>query len=439
MKQKDFNEGLNHIDSDLVEEFIAKSEKIEKRNQTRGILIRVGALAACLCLIVTGVFGGVGLLKDRFSDATAPTTQNTPDLPLDFYPSDYTEYANVGMKEYLELNPEFFAYRYICFDISSSLSFAHLEILEVKPGYEMFLEHEGYHTFYKSASGTLLKCRVIDDAWTVLEPGTEITLFIEGTEDADYLSGFDSFFIKTRYVKNQHFYTNVSYDDSYFEKYGEFLDTVPGERFEGKVYTLPWKDENYNCFPVEDGKMQLRGLDQHLKKINFPKKDDIDASVEYAKIESILADGMLAETALENLRVIKEKYKTGEYHVIDVELLENLTYGEYCRMIKGTLTQEDFDKYKYEKFDLALEYAYLPGLVSSEFSLSDGTKFEISTRIKLSDNAIEFVESEIKKAEEFCTDKNGVLDVEACIEMIQEDSGLYSYISVLDTYDLRLS
>ena len=55
MKQKDFNEGLNHIDSDLVEEFIAKSEKIEKRNQTRGILIRVGALAACLCLIVGAV------------------------------------------------------------------------------------------------------------------------------------------------------------------------------------------------------------------------------------------------------------------------------------------------------------------------------------------------------------------------------------------------
>ena len=70
MKQKDFNEGLNHIDSDLVEEFIAKSEQIEKRNKSRGILIRAGALAACLCLIVGAVLIPMLNKKDPLPDPT---------------------------------------------------------------------------------------------------------------------------------------------------------------------------------------------------------------------------------------------------------------------------------------------------------------------------------------------------------------------------------
>lgn len=62
MKPKDWNEGLNQIDADLVEEFVAKSETLKKKTKKRVLLPRVGALAACvgilatcLCLIVGAI------------------------------------------------------------------------------------------------------------------------------------------------------------------------------------------------------------------------------------------------------------------------------------------------------------------------------------------------------------------------------------------------
>ena len=79
MKQKDFNEGLNHIDVDLVEEFIAKNERIEKRKRSRGILIRVGALAACLCLIVGAVV--YPLLKKKDMEPT-PDVMDIDGIPI---------------------------------------------------------------------------------------------------------------------------------------------------------------------------------------------------------------------------------------------------------------------------------------------------------------------------------------------------------------------
>ena len=56
MKKENWNQALSEIDADLVEEFVAKTEWIEKNNRHRRILLRVTALAACLCLIVGILF-----------------------------------------------------------------------------------------------------------------------------------------------------------------------------------------------------------------------------------------------------------------------------------------------------------------------------------------------------------------------------------------------
>lgn len=53
MKKDIWNEGLNHIDADLVEAFVKKSEKLEAKSRTKRIVLRAGALAACL-LLITG-------------------------------------------------------------------------------------------------------------------------------------------------------------------------------------------------------------------------------------------------------------------------------------------------------------------------------------------------------------------------------------------------
>ena len=56
MKKRIWNEGLNQIDFDLVEEFVQKSEQIEKQKRSNGIWLRLSALAACIALIVSAFF-----------------------------------------------------------------------------------------------------------------------------------------------------------------------------------------------------------------------------------------------------------------------------------------------------------------------------------------------------------------------------------------------
>ncbi|MBQ8402908.1 MAG: hypothetical protein IJX55_00600 [Clostridia bacterium] len=60
MKKETWNNGLNNIDGDLVEEFAVKCEKIEANKKTRNRLLRFAAIAACLCFIAAAVIAPFG-------------------------------------------------------------------------------------------------------------------------------------------------------------------------------------------------------------------------------------------------------------------------------------------------------------------------------------------------------------------------------------------
>ena len=93
------------------------------------------------------------------------------------------------------------------------------------------------------------------------------------------------------------------------------------------------------------------------------------------------------------------------------------------------MTDEDW-----AKFDIAfkIQYSKLPALYSEEFSLSDGTKFEFCTRVKLSETLLErLIKETIVECEAVCTDKDGKLDTEACIKRIKEFEFDYSFRSSL--------
>ena len=53
MKDKYFNDALNCIDSDIVDEFIRESEKIERKKRVRGAFLRYGIVAASFCVILS--------------------------------------------------------------------------------------------------------------------------------------------------------------------------------------------------------------------------------------------------------------------------------------------------------------------------------------------------------------------------------------------------
>ena len=84
MKKREWNEGLNHIDSDLVEKYIEQKEKLAKKKQQYNMWMRYVAIAACLVLLI-GVIVFVVVLQ-----AEKPTDPSIEHITTDKTDTDET-------------------------------------------------------------------------------------------------------------------------------------------------------------------------------------------------------------------------------------------------------------------------------------------------------------------------------------------------------------
>ena len=96
MKQTEWNEGLNHIDPALVQEYVEQKEKRTKNNKRLRLWTRIGALAACFALILGAVIIGPMLKGD--GPVTPPDEPNDNSLPP---VSVITANNNITGKQYL--------------------------------------------------------------------------------------------------------------------------------------------------------------------------------------------------------------------------------------------------------------------------------------------------------------------------------------------------
>ncbi len=88
MRKSDLNQGFNHIDNDLVEEFIRESDRLSARRSRNQIWVRALAVAACLALLA-GAIATVALLQreqtdtpgQSETDSDATPEQSTQPLP----------------------------------------------------------------------------------------------------------------------------------------------------------------------------------------------------------------------------------------------------------------------------------------------------------------------------------------------------------------------
>ncbi len=56
MKKKEWNEGLNHLDPDLVETYVEQKDRLMQKNKKlNGVWLRAGVIAACLALMVGAI------------------------------------------------------------------------------------------------------------------------------------------------------------------------------------------------------------------------------------------------------------------------------------------------------------------------------------------------------------------------------------------------
>ena len=76
MKKEEWNEGLNHLDSDLVEQYGEKMDGLRQTKKLHGVWLRLCAVAACLAVIV-GAILAVPVLR-VITRPAVPTWDNPP-------------------------------------------------------------------------------------------------------------------------------------------------------------------------------------------------------------------------------------------------------------------------------------------------------------------------------------------------------------------------
>ncbi len=65
MKKKEWNEGLNHLDPDLIEKYVEQKDRLRQKNKKpKGAWLRFGAIAACFVLILSAVIVAPMLRED---------------------------------------------------------------------------------------------------------------------------------------------------------------------------------------------------------------------------------------------------------------------------------------------------------------------------------------------------------------------------------------
>ncbi|MBQ5602703.1 MAG: hypothetical protein IIU77_07790 [Clostridia bacterium] len=55
MKKEEWNEGLNNIDSDLVEKYVEEKDKLSVKKKRKAVLVRIVSAAACFALILSAI------------------------------------------------------------------------------------------------------------------------------------------------------------------------------------------------------------------------------------------------------------------------------------------------------------------------------------------------------------------------------------------------
>ncbi len=84
MKKNEWNEGLDHIDPDLIEKYVEQKDRLRQKKKSKSAWLRFGAIAACFALIVSAIIVVPMLREDAGLISTPGTTDddNRPSIPI---------------------------------------------------------------------------------------------------------------------------------------------------------------------------------------------------------------------------------------------------------------------------------------------------------------------------------------------------------------------
>ena len=106
MKKKQWNEGLNNIDPALVEKYLAQKEALSKKQKPKNIWLRIGAIAACIVLVLCTVVGAFQIYnRNNGGPSNDPIIGDATDKVTDKDGSGDGSQINGGMYDQEEDGP----------------------------------------------------------------------------------------------------------------------------------------------------------------------------------------------------------------------------------------------------------------------------------------------------------------------------------------------
>ena len=86
MKKEEWNEGLNNIDSDLVEKYVEEKDKLSVKKKRKAVLVRIVSAAACFALILSAIIVVPMLAQDEHGYITPPIDNKPSTSNIDYTP-----------------------------------------------------------------------------------------------------------------------------------------------------------------------------------------------------------------------------------------------------------------------------------------------------------------------------------------------------------------
>lgn len=362
MKKEEWNEGMNHLDSDLVEEYVSKKEQLTQKNKKFGrIWLRVGAIAACVALLI---------------GAMVALQEGDPDLPLApiWDGAIYSAAEMAEMFNQLTLGEATTHYTKVTVSDSEELYIPPIPDVEYLDVYrrvesEMAIDEEAFRTFIDSYFPTMAKSMGVDT------PRYTIRKLFDIYSDYFYASAnMDGHRVE---CKQRGLTTTFTLTNAYDEnRKAIYLDGKPVRvnRYQSDAYTLASlesvKNTLFDIFGVSfpDAKIERSSsfmtvyfYDRSAEPFNFAIDDLEGLRPVTDRIEITFYGGSTYITYTQMRGDLEGEYECfARAKMISLEEAEELLYkgyvfgGHSCPVCMGQQTEVDFEGYDF----VGMEYLF---------------------------------------------------------------------------------
>ncbi len=358
MKAIEWNDALNHLDTDIVEQYIEQKDSLRQRNKIKNFRMRIGALAACFLLMVSAVIT-LPMLKSAAPPITDDPPPLTPAITLPTIPTiaggnviSGKQEAMHGDLSYTSVGTSLYCYGPNAFYVNTVI---HARITEILPDKYYVPVSPTTNYYYR-----IVKLSVIESIRGEGLPD-EILLGVF-THVAEILEGYEEFILSLEqtgienYMMINQTTNEVTYFPHMFDIYSErssviafnngtvdasFWEKIEENKAHREDLLNMFNEGKINNYPAEPGFT----ISEVKEKLLYLMQNKLTLPDDRTIILNMNPDYITAENVFftDESKLIKEYLEPSENNVFTQEIYHSSIYSRvyYQRIINGFVTEEE--------------------------------------------------------------------------------------------------